>query len=162
MENVSTASMLNLLATQPTFHLITGYRKRNWNAKECIHLKLSAIIVCHLLKLDMKSIRPAKTMSLTPKLCAINANLPMLLSKDRNTDMSTMCSLWISAKYKILWDIGSPEKINSKELDFYMGTMLKILTIKEVLESSLKHCMNQNSQVVLVVLKFYKTMRILI
>lgn len=147
MLNVFIALMPSSYQMQHTFPLIIGCNKKNWNARGFILRKWNVITVCLLLKLDMRWIWLVKIMSLIQRLCAINVCPRMLLWKDKNIDMLTMCSFKILLRFKILWDIGCQENMNSKEWLSFMDIMQKILIIKEVLELSFKHYISQNKKV---------------
>ena len=156
MLSACTAWINSLYLTLPMFHSITGLKKESWNAKGFIQLRSSAITVFLHPRCGMKSIEPARTISLILKLCVTNVFHLTLWSKGRSIGMSTMFNLWTLRKYKTLLNIGCQENTNNKELLIYMDTMLKIRTTKEVLEWSLKPCMSQNKEEPLGASKFYR------
>ena len=75
--------------------------------------------------------------------------------------MLIMFNLWTLLRFKILLVIGFLEVINSRELDICMDIMLKILTIKEVLELLLKLSMNPSRKAVIVILKYLRKIKVL-
>ena len=74
--------------------------------------------------------------------------------------MLIMFNLWTLLRFKILLVIGFLEVINSRELDICMDIMLKILTIKEVLELLLKLSMNPSRKAVIVILKYLRKTKV--